>query len=544
MKKILLPLLLLFAFTASAQIGKKQMFYYLLSQGASQDNGLVYLQNSSSAFWDFMPDNDDLVNSVIDQVTGQGTSGIDLVKLGTDYYPRLDRIQSVYDIKQAARLLASTNYSDVLVTNANSSSLFTSSFRIIFTASFQDFQVANSVIFGVQDAAFNNGIQLLNNSGALAFKYAAGGNTFTSSASAILNDGAVGETLFDIEVDFTANTCKIFINGVDYSFSVTSGSIAGVDPSDFNIGSLKLCIGGHNTNGTIGTTNTTYQYFTRFSISPIMTAQESIDVISWLVSTNESSQALTVDENYALTPLDYDDKAYWFLADDANNYYASGGLIELYDKSGLAQYKVDNGSAGANGPTRDVGQKGRYMMNMKSATGFNLITTTVCPTELFSLNKFTFFLVSGPDMFFRIQDNSGSTTYKDIFIQYFSTRIWAGIGNGSGITYGQSPVLSDAVRLGTALYDGTQTGNANRLKVRVDGTDQSLTFSGTIPATTPAHNANMRLGIGILPGNLSIRSDGNFYEGIMFTRLLTESEYENLEYYYFRPTYGLTIPAP
>lgn len=41
-----------------------------------------------------------------------------------------------------------------------------------------------------------------------------------------------------------------------------------------------------------------------------------------------------------------------------------------------------------------------------------------------------------------------------------------------------------------AVFDGTQTGNANRLKIYLNGVQQSLSFNGTIPATTSSLLAN------------------------------------------------------
>ncbi len=44
------------------------------------------------------------------------------------------------------------------------------------------------------------------------------------------------------------------------------------------------------------------------------------------------------------------------------------------------------------------------------------------------------------------------------------------------------------------VFDGTATGNANRLKIYVNGALQTLTFPGTIPATTTASTNPLRLG--------------------------------------------------
>jgi len=40
------------------------------------------------------------------------------------------------------------------------------------------------------------------------------------------------------------------------------------------------------------------------------------------------------------------------------------------------------------------------------------------------------------------------------------------------------------------VFDGSQSGNANRLKAYVDGKQQTLDFQGTIPATTPNTSGN------------------------------------------------------
>jgi hypothetical protein len=44
------------------------------------------------------------------------------------------------------------------------------------------------------------------------------------------------------------------------------------------------------------------------------------------------------------------------------------------------------------------------------------------------------------------------------------------------------------------VFDGNQSGNANRLKIYVDGIEQSLTFSGTAPATTASTTHLLQIG--------------------------------------------------
>jgi hypothetical protein len=44
------------------------------------------------------------------------------------------------------------------------------------------------------------------------------------------------------------------------------------------------------------------------------------------------------------------------------------------------------------------------------------------------------------------------------------------------------------------VFDGSQTGNANRLKIYINGVLQTLTFSGTIPATVATNASTLNLG--------------------------------------------------
>jgi len=67
------------------------------------------------------------------------------------------------------------------------------------------------------------------------------------------------------------------------------------------------------------------------------------------------------------------------------------------------------------------------------------------------------------------------------------------LGNGSN-SYGYT--ASNVITTGvwyhiTAVFDGTATGNSGRLKLYINGVQQSLSFGGTIPATTPTTSASL-----------------------------------------------------
>ena len=84
------------------------------------------------------------------------------------------------------------------------------------------------------------------------------------------------------------------------------------------------------------------------------------------------------------------------------------------------------------------------------------------------------------------------------------------------------------------VFDGSQTGNANRLNFRYDRAAKTLTYTGTIPATTPS-NSNWFIGgdnRGGAGGALSFKfMNGYIGEIMIWTRALTASEQASVELY-------------
>lgn len=50
------------------------------------------------------------------------------------------------------------------------------------------------------------------------------------------------------------------------------------------------------------------------------------------------------------------------------------------------------------------------------------------------------------------------------------------------------------------VFDGTATGNSNRMKIYVDGNPQALSFVNTVPSTTPSYNTNAIIGRSVWEG--------------------------------------------
>lgn len=81
------------------------------------------------------------------------------------------------------------------------------------------------------------------------------------------------------------------------------------------------------------------------------------------------------------------------------------------------------------------------------------------------------------------------------------------VGN-PGVNFGEaaSAIVAGTERTYVWVYNGAGATNADRLQLWIDGVSQSLTFTGTIPATVPA--AALSLSLGCFSG-----PDGQFFDG-------------------------------
>jgi hypothetical protein len=100
------------------------------------------------------------------------------------------------------------------------------------------------------------------------------------------------------------------------------------------------------------------------------------------------------------------------------------------------------------------------------------------------------------------------------------------LANGP-VTYGFSSQNITGWNHWTFTFDGSQTGNANRLKVYVNGVAVTLGFIGTIPSTTSNNVAVETIRIGRLASTNSW-STGDFAELGMWQATLTAEEAASL----------------
>jgi len=103
--------------------------------------------------------------------------------------------------------------------------------------------------------------------------------------------------------------------------------------------------------------------------------------------------------------------------------------------------------------------------------------------KLRNVTKYTLFMVYRTSNIVQAIQGVGSDTNSGFGLQLTPTGIQA-LVTTTGI-FGQIPYFADTYAHVIAIqYDGTQTGNALRLRVWLDGNLLPMTYSGTIPATT------------------------------------------------------------
>jgi len=79
----------------------------------------------------------------------------------------------------------------------------------------------------------------------------------------------------------------------------------------------------------------------------------------------------------------------------------------------------------------------------------------------------------------------------------------------------------------TLKFDGTQADNATRLVYRIDGTAETLTFTGTVGATTSASNGTIFIGC----DDGAEFMNGDVAEFLMFNKALSSAEMSDVESY-------------
>lgn len=87
----------------------------------------------------------------------------------------------------------------------------------------------------------------------------------------------------------------------------------------------------------------------------------------------------------------------------------------------------------------------------------------------------------------------GPTNSYQGYSNTFSAAIQIDAANNAIGTVSQSGYLTNTWYHYSSVYDGSQTGNANRLKLYINGEQKTLIFDATVPSTAYNTNLNMLL---------------------------------------------------
>jgi hypothetical protein len=116
----------------------------------------------------------------------------------------------------------------------------------------------------------------------------------------------------------------------------------------------------------------------------------------------------------------------------------------------------------------------------------------------------------------------GATITNDVAFELWDDgNAYFEIGNGSN-SFGYVSNNSIQWQQLIMVFDGSQTGNSNRLKAYINGTLQTLTYSQTIPSTTGLSNSVFSIGNSQgIGGNFS---DGSIAQVSIYNRGLSAAE--------------------
>ncbi|TXH00473.1 MAG: LamG domain-containing protein [Candidatus Moraniibacteriota bacterium] len=229
------------------------------------------------------------------------------------------------------------------------------------------------------------------------------------------------------------------------------------------------------------------------------------------------SRVLSADEVanlYRLTSptgVDTSLKGYWSF----NGKDISG--TTAYDRSGAG----NNGTL-TNGPTATQGKVGQGL-NFDGTDDYVAMGDINAIDGITNLTMVGWFKRASTNAHLTI-GKSESSTYRTNINFYNDGNVYLNIGD-NGISYGYFASNDTEWHHLVMVFDGSQSGNANRLRVYFDGVAVTLTFSGTIPAATG--NTSDICTVDRNTANSSY-SNGKIDEVRLYNRVLSATEIQSL----------------
>lgn len=119
-----------------------------------------------------------------------------------------------------------------------------------------------------------------------------------------------------------------------------------------------------------------------------------------------------------------------------------------------------------------------------------------------------------------------TATHNTAVQLWLDNKVYFSISNGSAAYGFFSPIVTGWNHY-CFTFDGSQSGNSNRLKGYVNGLNVVLSYSGTIPSTLSSNVSNQTLRIGRAQ-SANIWSTGQFAELAMWASVLSSDEVASL----------------
>jgi hypothetical protein len=174
------------------------------------------------------------------------------------------------------------------------------------------------------------------------------------------------------------------------------------------------------------------------------------------------------------------------------------GLVAMYSPSAaLSGSMLVDFARGNNGTlvgARKAVGKGETCISFPTTTTY----VSIPDKELLkSVEKFSYvsrfcLIGTGNQSMFSMLAPGGYSS--DILIAYYAGTLLFQVNNGADGSATCSYTVGNWTHL-AMVFDGTQTGNAARLKVFINGIQSTLTFGGyTVPSVTSSSSANLNLG--------------------------------------------------
>lgn len=180
-----------------------------------------------------------------------------------------------------------------------------------------------------------------------------------------------------------------------------------------------------------------------------------------------------INSGASFSPLSLSPLSWW---NNGATYMAADGS-QWTDQMG--RYNLT--AAGTARPTFTAGAQNGLPSYTHDGTTDSLVGAKM--TEIDNAAAYSIWMVGKRSVF--SYDDNGSTTERLNFLHNSDNLMYGIVAKVAGVSYG-TYAQANAFNYSVMIFDGTKTGNANRLKMYGNGVLQTLTFTLTIPATGPS----------------------------------------------------------